>query len=197
MLDLLSRGSVINPYCSSICCLLYSCHSPTVVKDEQDFKGPLVPAVLFWTCISVTVHLWTDKQSAKCINDASETFHWWLELLFQCEHKHSSRWRWICLVLWRPRGSSGVILRCVSSLTSSDDSNRNSTHCTCLSEIHLPWYSNVDLWESQSINSFQEIYIAEAGSFSTRHNASHPKQKNFLFLMAPTSCWAAHQSICG
>lgn len=64
MLDLLSRGSVINPYCSSICCLLYSCHSPTVVKDEQDFKGPLVPAVLFWTCTSVTVHLWTDKISS-------------------------------------------------------------------------------------------------------------------------------------
>lgn len=35
-------------------------------------------------------------------------------------------------------GDLGVLVRCVSSLAASDDSNRNSTHCTCLSEIRLP-----------------------------------------------------------
>lgn len=100
----------------------------------------------------------------------------------ECLCSHLSWWRWICLVLWRPRGSSGVLVRCVSSLAASDDSNRNSTHCTCASEIRLPWYSNVDVWESQSFYLFFSGNLHHKGrQLQHRHNASHPKQKNFIY----------------
>lgn len=124
----------------------------------------------------------------------------------ECLCSHLSWWRWICLVLWRPRGSSGVLVRCVSSLAASDDSNRNSTHCTCASEICLPWYSNVDVWESQSfIYSFQEIYITKADSFSTdimphipnRKTLSIPHGSNFLLSCTPKYLWLKTTSASG
>lgn len=150
-----------------MCCLLRSRqppHSPGALKDEQDFKGPPVPAVLFWTFIFVTVHL-SNLINVLMIQQKHFTVDWsccFSSYAKRGNRTHSSQQRPKCVILRRPQGSSGVPSRSHRfQLGFFSFLNQNSTHCTFLRNVSTLIFSHRFLGRANLDASFINLQIME------------------------------------